>query len=64
MPDHLDFSVVVKNMARTPSSWKWEIHRVGRNSPVKQSQALFGTATEADRAGRKALNSFLSEFQD
>jgi hypothetical protein len=64
MTDHPDFSVLVKNMGRPPSSWRWEIYRVGRNSPVKQSEVYFGTATEANRAGKKALNLFLSEFQD
>jgi hypothetical protein len=64
MTDHPDFSITVDDAGRAPSSWKWEIYRVGRNSPVKRSDGHFGTKTEADRAGRKALNSFLSEFQD
>ena len=64
MTDHPDFSVVVKNMGRPANSWKWEIYRVGRNSPVKKSDVYFGTTTEANRAGTKALNFFLSEFQD
>jgi hypothetical protein len=64
MTDHPDFSIVVKNMGCPPNSWKWEIYRAGRNSPVKQSKIYFSTNTEANRAGKKALNSFLSEFQD
>jgi hypothetical protein len=64
MIDHPDFSLVVKNMGCPLSAWKWEIHRVGRNSPIKQSEVYFGTAIEANRAGKKALDLFLSEFQD
>jgi hypothetical protein len=64
MTDHPDFSVVVKNRGRPPSPWKWEIYRSGRKSPVKQSEVYFSTVTEANRAGRKALKLFLSEFHD
>jgi len=64
MIDHSDFSVVVKNRGRLPSPWKWEIYRSGRNSPVKQSEAYFSTVAEANRAGRKALSLFLSEYYD
>lgn len=64
MTDHSDFSVVVKNRGRSPSPWKWEIYRAGRNSAIKQSEVSFSTVTEANRAGRKALGLFLSEFQD
>jgi hypothetical protein len=64
MTDHPDFSVVVKNRGRPPSPWKWEIYRAGGKSPIKQSEVYFSTVTEANRAGRKALNLFLSEFHD
>jgi hypothetical protein len=64
MTDYSDFSVVVKNRGRLPSPWKWEIYRAGRNSPIKQSEAFFSTIAEANRAGRKALSSFLSEYQE
>ena len=64
MTAHPDFSVVVKNRGRLPSPWKWEIYRAGRNSPVKQSEVYFSTVTEANRAGRKALGLFLSEYSD
>ena len=59
-----DFSVVVKNRGRLPAPWRWEIYRSGRNSAVKRSEAFFSTMTEADRAGKKALRLFLSEYQD
>jgi hypothetical protein len=64
MTDHSDFSVVVKNRGRLPTPWKWEIYRSGRNSPVKQSEVYFSTVAEANRAGRKALSLFLSEYHD
>ena len=64
MTDHPDFSVVVKSGGRPPSPCKWQIYRVGRKSPVKQSEVYFSDATEATRAGKKALSLFLSEFQD
>ena len=29
------FSVVVKHRAPPPKPWRWEIYRVGRNSPIE-----------------------------
>ena len=63
-PERHDYSVVVKNRGRLPAPWKWEIYRSGRNSPIKRSEVYFSTMTEADRAGKKALSLFLSEYQD
>jgi hypothetical protein len=31
--DHLDFAVVIKNLAPPPKSWRWEIYRAGTISP-------------------------------
>lgn len=64
MIDDLDFSVVVKNRARPPKPWKWEIYRAGRTSPVQQSPVCFDSMTEASRAGKTALKLFLSEYHD
>ncbi len=64
MTDYSDFFVVVKNRGRPPNPWKWEIYRADRKSPVKQSEVYFSTVTGADRAGRKALSLFLSEYHD
>jgi hypothetical protein len=61
-PEQHDFSVVVKNRGRPPAPWRWEIYRSGRNSPVKRSDVYFSTMTEADRAGKKALGLFLSDY--
>jgi len=62
MTDQRDFFVIVKkNHLRRP--WSWEIYRSGRKSAVERSEVHFATFTEANWAGRKALSSFLSEFQ-
>jgi hypothetical protein len=64
MVDHLDFSVVVKNRAKPPKPWKWEIYRAGRSSPIQQSVVCFDSMTEAGRAGKTALKLLLSEYSD
>lgn len=64
MLEHADFSVVVKNRARPPKPWRWEIYRAGRGSPVRQSDVFFETATEANRAGKTALALMLSDCPD
>lgn len=63
MPGYEDFSVVVKNRARPPKPWRWEIYRAGRSSAIQYSQDYFETVGEARRAGRMALQRLLSEFQ-
>lgn len=64
MIEHPDFSVLVKNTAVLPKSWRWEIYRTGRTSPITRSEIFFETTAEADRAGKRALYSFLSDFPD
>jgi hypothetical protein len=59
--DRTDYSVVVKNMAPLPSSWKWEIYRAGRSSPIKQSSSIF-TMVTANRAGKEALKQLLDKL--
>jgi hypothetical protein len=56
-----DFSVVVKNRARPPKPWRWEIYRAGRTSPIEHSQVYFESMAEANRAGKAALRLLLSE---
>ena len=63
MIEATDFSVVVKNRARPPKPWRWEIYRAGRSSPISQSAVHFESMTEAGRAGKTALSLFLSEYQ-
>jgi hypothetical protein len=53
--DRSDYSVVVKNRAPLPNSWKWEIYRAGRSSPIKQSSVYFHSVATANRAGKEAL---------
>ena len=60
MINHADFSVVVKNR----ESWRWEIYRAGRTSPIERSEAFFETMGEANRAGKAALRLLLSEYSD
>jgi hypothetical protein len=64
MLEHTDFSVVVKNRARPPKQWRWEIYRAGRTSPIRASDTFFETATEANRAGKSALALMLSDCPD
>lgn len=61
MLSHDDFSVVVKSRAKPPNQWQWEIYRAGRASPISKSEKMFATVTEANRAGKKALQAMLSE---
>jgi hypothetical protein len=62
MIDHADFSVVIKNRASPPKSWRWEIYRAGRTSPIECSKAFFETVAQANRAGKQALQLLLSEY--
>ena len=57
MIEHSDFSVVVKNRARPPKPWRWEIFVAGKNKPVLMSE-FFETMSEATRAGKGALAQF------
>jgi hypothetical protein len=60
--DHTDYSVVVKNKIRPPGSWKWQIYRAGRSSPVKQSSVYYHTMVTANRAGKEALKQLLDKL--
>ncbi len=60
--DDTDYSVVVKNRAPPPNSWRWEIYRAGRSSPVRQSPVYFRTMAAAGKAGKAALKQLLSEL--
>ncbi len=64
MLDQSDFSVVVKHRAPPPNSWRWEIYRAGRTSPIDRSANFFATMSEAQRAGTAALRSMLSDYPD
>lgn len=64
MLEHADFSVVVKNRARPPKPWRWEIYRAGRTSPVDHSEIYFESMSEASRAGKAALKLMLDDGQN
>jgi len=50
--DRTDYSVVVKNRAPPPGSWKWQTYRAERSSPVKQSYGLLSHYGDC-QSGRK-----------
>ena len=58
--DDTDYSVVVKMRGSTPNSWRWEIYRAGRSSPIGQS--LFHIVAAANKAGRAALKQLLAKL--
>ena len=60
--DHSDYSVVVKNRAPPPKSWRWEIYRAGNVNPIKQSSIYFETTAAARRAGKDALKELLNKL--
>jgi hypothetical protein len=60
--DEADYSVVVKNRAPPPKSWRWEIYRAGRTSPIVHSSVYFQTMTMASRAGKEALKQLLDKL--
>jgi hypothetical protein len=60
--DATDYSVVVKNRAPLPNSWRWEISRAGRASPIGQAPVFFHTMTSANKAGKAALKQLLAKL--
>ena len=57
-----DYSVVVKHRAPPPKSWRWEIYRAGRSSPIELSSVYFQTMTMASSAGKEALKQLLDKL--
>ena len=60
--DDIDYSVVVKNRAARPNSWRWEIYRAGRLSPIGQSPIFFRTMVAANKAGKAVLKELLGKL--
>ena len=60
--DDADYSVVVKSRAPPPNSWRWEIYRAGRSSPIGQSPIFFHTIAAANKAGKAALKQLLAKL--
>jgi hypothetical protein len=61
--DRTDYSMVVKNRAPLPNSWRWEIYRAGRSSPIEQSSVYFPSMAAANRAGKEALRQLLDKLK-
>ncbi len=59
--DRTDYSVVVKNRARLPKPWRWEIYRAGRQSPVAHSLDYFELHSTAVAEGRAVLDKLLEK---
>jgi len=60
--ERADYSVVVKNRARMPTPWRWEIYRAGRQSPIAHSEQLFGSRGTANLEGKAALDQMLKKL--
>jgi hypothetical protein len=60
--DDTDYSVAVKNRGTPPNSWRWEIYRAGRSSPIGQSPNFFCTMAAANKAGKAALKQLLGKL--
>lgn len=61
--DRTDFSVVVKNRARMPKPWRWEIYRAGRQSPIAHSEDYFELRGSANLAGKAALDEMMKKLR-
>ena len=62
--DETDYSVVVKNRAPLPNSWRWEIYRAGRWSPIGHSPIVFRTMAAANKEGKAALRELLAKLTE
>jgi hypothetical protein len=61
--ERADYSVVVKNRARMPTPWRWEIYRAGRQSPIAHSEQFFGSRGTASLEGKAALDQMLKKLR-
>jgi hypothetical protein len=62
--DDSDYSVVVKNRGSPPNSWRCEIYRAGRSSPIGQSPTFSHTVAAANKAGKAALKQLLNKLNN
>jgi hypothetical protein len=60
--ERTDYSVVVKNRARMPKPWRWEIYRAGRVSPIAHSDDYFESRSTANVEGKAALEQMLKRL--
>jgi hypothetical protein len=61
--DRTDYSVVVKNRARMPRPWRWELYRAGRQSPVATSLEFFDLRSAAIAEGKAALGRLMEKLK-
>jgi hypothetical protein len=61
--ERTDYSVVVKNRARMPKPWRWEIYRAGRISPIAHSETYFESRSIANLEGKVALEEMLKKLR-
>ena len=54
--------MVVKNRARLPAPWRWEIYRAGRQSPIARSEAYYESRGTASAEGKAALTQLLGRL--
>jgi hypothetical protein len=59
--DRTDYSVVLKNRARMPRSWRWEIYRAGRQNPVAHSLEFFDLRSATE--GKAALGRLMEKLK-
>ncbi len=57
-----DYSMVVKNRAKLPAPWRWEIYRAGRTSPIAHSSGYFESRGAASSEGKAALEALLEKL--
>jgi hypothetical protein len=59
--DRSDYSVAIKH-GKPQNSWRWEINCAGKSLPIERSPIHFPTMSEANRAGKEALQQFFYKF--
>ena len=57
-----DYSVVVKNRAKTPKPWRWEIYCAGKRQPIQRSEVFFESREKASATGKEALAKLLEKL--
>jgi hypothetical protein len=58
----IDLDQISKDRASPPKPWRWEIYRAGRTIPIEHSEVFFESFAEANRAGKAAFRSLLSDY--
>lgn len=62
--DPSDYSAILKRKRDATNKWRWEIHRVGRSSPVKSSGYVFDLMSAAKRAADEALCDYIEKLNE